>query len=317
LLLVTGATGAIGRALVTRLVAHDASVRCLVRDARALGDLRVRVQLALGDLAEPRLPRGALRGVDTVVHLACARRDQREATIEEVIVGGTARLVAAARAAGVERFVYRSWLGAEPWAPARVLRAHAAAERIVRSSGLDATIVRPSLVIARDDRLGAMLRWCVDELGFVPLPGRGGAPCRPIWSDDVAACLARIALASGASATAPAGEGEPSERRTPTDRPRTDGRDRAEVLELCGPELLTQRQLLAAILRAQGVRRPVVPLPWSLVRRAGALVEALGGGEAPTLAELELLRSPSVCARGDVAVRALGVEPVPVALALS
>ena len=75
MLLLTGATGLVGSALLPRLTASGRSVRCLVRDPRRLGPERVRVQIALGDLSDPASFRNALRGVDTVVHLAAAIRD--------------------------------------------------------------------------------------------------------------------------------------------------------------------------------------------------------------------------------------------------
>ena len=76
MLLLTGATGLVGSALLRRLTAAREPVRCLVRDPRRLGPERVRVQIALGDLSDPPSFRNALRGVDTVVHLAASIRDQ-------------------------------------------------------------------------------------------------------------------------------------------------------------------------------------------------------------------------------------------------
>ncbi len=84
MLLLTGASGLIGSALRRRLIAAEVPLRCLVRDPRRLGDDRVRVQIALGDLADPPSFRNALRGVDTVVHLAATIRDQPQGSIEEL-----------------------------------------------------------------------------------------------------------------------------------------------------------------------------------------------------------------------------------------
>src|SRR5215216_5217559 len=83
-ILLTGATGLLGSAVLRRLVARGEPVRCLVRDARRLGPERMHVQLASGDLADPGSFRNALRGVRTVVHLAGAERDQPGATLEEL-----------------------------------------------------------------------------------------------------------------------------------------------------------------------------------------------------------------------------------------
>jgi uncharacterized protein YbjT (DUF2867 family) len=112
MLLVTGATGLIGSALVRRLTAAGRPVRCLVRDPRRLGDERVRVQIVLGDLADPPSFRNALRGVSTVVHLAASIRDQPAGSIEELNGIATWRMAQAARRAGVEHFVFFSAQGA-------------------------------------------------------------------------------------------------------------------------------------------------------------------------------------------------------------
>src|SRR3954469_20253705 len=101
MLLLTGATGTVGSALLRRLTARGEPVRCLVRDPRRLGPERVRVQIALGDLADPPSFRHALRGVDTVVHLAASIRDQARGSIEELNGVATWRMVRAAERAGV------------------------------------------------------------------------------------------------------------------------------------------------------------------------------------------------------------------------
>ena len=114
MILLTGATGTVGSSLLARLTAADEPVRCLVREPRRLGDQRVRVQIALGDLADPPSFRHALRGVHTVVHLAASIRDQPRASIEEHNAMATLRLVRAAERAGVRRFLVFSALGAMP-----------------------------------------------------------------------------------------------------------------------------------------------------------------------------------------------------------
>src|ERR1044072_666480 len=129
MLLLTGATGLVGSALLRRLTAQREPVRCLVRDPKRLGAERVRVQIALGDLADPPSFRNALRGVTTVVHLAAAIRDQPRGSSEELNGIATWRMVQAAEAAGVTRLVFFSALGASAHDRTRFLRAKALAER--------------------------------------------------------------------------------------------------------------------------------------------------------------------------------------------
>src|SRR5215212_11819030 len=143
MLLLTGATGLIGSAVVRRLTRAGRPVRCLVRDPRRLGPERVRVQIALGDLSDPPSFRNALRGVRTVVHLAASIRDQPQGSIEELNGIATWRLVQAAERAGVEHFVFFSALSASTHDRTRFLRSKALAEEAVRASPLRTTVFAP------------------------------------------------------------------------------------------------------------------------------------------------------------------------------
>ena len=151
MLLLTGATGLVGSTLLTRLLAEDTEVRCLVRDPRRLGPQRVRVQIALGDLTDPPSFRNALRGVQTVVHLAASIRDQAHGSIEELNGIATWRMVEAAERQGVERFVFFSALGASTHHRTRFLRAKALAEQAVREAGVHSIVFAPSIVYAPGD----------------------------------------------------------------------------------------------------------------------------------------------------------------------
>src|SRR5687767_3290735 len=151
-LLLTGATGLVGNSLLGRLTRRREPVRCLVRDPRRLGPERVRVQIALGDLADPASFRHALRGVHTVVHLAASERDQPRATIEELNGVATWRMLRAAERAGVERFVFLTPLGATPWQRTRLHRAKAHAEQAVQDAATATTVFACSLIYAPRDR---------------------------------------------------------------------------------------------------------------------------------------------------------------------
>ena len=173
MLLLTGATGLVGRALLRRLTAAGGPVRCLVRDPRRLGADRVRVQIALGDLADPPSFRNAMRGVKTVVHLATAIRDQPAGSIEELNGIATWRMVQAAERAGVEHFVFMSSLGAVRHDRTRYLRAKALAESAVLASDVRHTVLAPSFVYAPGDPFLTMVERAGMLLPVVPISGRG------------------------------------------------------------------------------------------------------------------------------------------------
>jgi NADH dehydrogenase len=294
MLLLTGATGRVGSALLRRLLAEGRRVRCLVRDPRRLGPQRVRVQIALGDLADPPSFRNAMRGVDTVVHLAASTRDQPRGSIEELAAIATWRMVEAAQRAGVERFVFFSALGASEHHRARLFRAKALAEQAVRESGMRSTVFAPSLLYALGDRWLTLLERLA-LLPVVPVSGRGRAVCQPIWAEDVADCVLAVLRGDGA------GENGASRER----------------YELGGPETLTCNQVIRAALDAGGRPRPLAHIPTPVVSRTLRALERATGEKAPiTWDEVELLEANMVATNGVTDAHALGVTPQPMSAVL-
>ena len=286
MILITGATGTVGRALVPKLLERRDDVRVLVRDPRKLGRLRVEVRIALGDLvelADPRVVRQALRGVETVIHLAAAIRDQPHAKVEELNGLATARLLRAAEGSGVKRFVFFSAIGATEFQRTRFFRAKALAERAVIASELDATVFAPSIVYDRDDPWMTTMRR-LTLLPVVPISGEGESAFEPIWADDVARCvLADLDSANGSGS-----------RR----------------LELAGPQTLTYDQIARLIARAAGRDRPLVHVPLGLVHYGLAGLRRLVGDAAfATWEEAELMEVPMVSERGTADAESLGVSP--------
>src|SRR3954465_3483067 len=188
MILLTGATGNVGSQVLRRLTAKGERVRVLVRDPRRLGAQRVRVQIALGDLSDPASFRNAMRGVETVVHLAAAIPDHPRASIEELNAIATLRLVQAAERARTKRFVYFSAIGASEHQRSRFFRAKALAERAVAESSLETVTFAPSIVYSPGDPWITLLRR-LPPLPPRPVSGSGRAVYQPIWADDVADSL--------------------------------------------------------------------------------------------------------------------------------
>jgi uncharacterized protein YbjT (DUF2867 family) len=283
-ILLTGATGTVGKALLPQLIATGEDLRALVRDPRGLGRHRVDVRITLGDLAEmedPKIRRQALRGVHTVIHLAAAIRDQPAAKVEELNGLATARLLRAAEQAGVERFVFFSALGTTEFQRTRFFRAKALAEEAVAASELRTLVFAPSIVYDRDDPWVRLMKRMA-LLPALPISGSGKAAFQPIWAHDVARCVV-AALA------------------------RENGPGR---YELAGPETLTYEQMGKVIARSIGRNRPTVNVPLNVVRLGLQGVRRVVGDAAfATWEEAELMEVPMVSARGDADVRALGVDP--------
>jgi uncharacterized protein YbjT (DUF2867 family) len=282
-LLLTGATGSIGSRLLPLLLEQGEEVRCLVREPRRLGERRVDVQIALGDLGEmsdPYLVRQALRGVDTVIHLAATIRDQPPKRIEELNGLATVRLLRAAERSGVERFVFFSALNASAAQRTRFFRAKWLAEEAVRSSPLRTTVFAPSIVYDHSDPWVTLLRR-FSFLPVMPVSGEGQARFQPIWADDVARCVV-------AGLT-------------------REDRDR---YELAGPETLSYDEISDLVSRVAGRPRPLVHLPLSLVRSGLLALRSLFSEAVfATWEEAELMEVPMVSERGTADAEALGVEP--------
>ncbi|HEY5287537.1 MAG TPA: NAD(P)H-binding protein [Solirubrobacteraceae bacterium] len=284
MLLLTGATGLVGSALLPRLLAEGQPVRCLVRDPRRLGPQRVRVQIALGDLTDPPSFRNAMRGVDTVVHLAASTRDQPRGSIEELAAIATWRMVEAAQRAGVERFVFFSALGASTHHRARLFRAKALAEQAVRESDIHSIVIAPSLVYAPGDRWLTLIER-LSLLPVVPVSGRGRAVCQPIWAEDVASCVV--------SALGRSGDSIAHERYEPA-----------------GPQSMTYNEVIDTVLRSLDRERPLLPIPTPIVSRTLHVVNRAMQTSTPiTWDEAELLEANMVAMGGTADAQALGVTP--------
>jgi uncharacterized protein YbjT (DUF2867 family) len=284
MLLLTGATGSIGSRLLPLLLERGEEVRCLVREPRRLGQRRVDVQIALGDLGEmsdPYRVRQALRGVDTVIHLAASIRDQPPRRIEELNGLATVRLLRAAERSGVESFHFFSALDAQAAQRTRFFRAKWLAEQAVNSSPLQTTVFAPSVVYDHSDPWITLLRR-FSFLPVLPVSGEGQARFQPIWAADAARW--------GVGAV---GAAAPRRR-----------------YELAGPETLTYDEMSDLVSQVAGRPRPLVHVPLPLVR-AGliALRNLFGEAVFATWEEAELMEVSMVSERGPADAQALGIEP--------
>lgn len=286
-ILLTGATGVVGGELLPALLGDGQEIRALVRDPRKLGEHRVDVQIALADLRDPLSIRHAMRGVDTVIHLAATTRDQPGGTIEELNGLATARLLRSAERAGVQRFVYFSAMGATGFQRTRFFRSKAIAERAVLESDLDATVFAPSIVYRPGDPWITLLQRLA-ILPAVPLSGSGRTLYQPIWARDVARCVVSA----------------------------LDGAD-GDRYELAGPEALSYEEIVERVLEAGGRTRPLVHVPLPLVRAGLHGLELIAGPSVfATWEEAELMEVPMTTARGTSDAESLGVEPRPMSAVL-
>lgn len=268
-LLVTGATGFVGREILRQLRPLSHTVRILARDPRSPSARELAAECGAktvaGDVSRPDSLAAAMAGVEGVIHLVGIISEVGERTFENVHARGTANVVGAAAAVGVRRFVHMSALGARPNAVSRYHQTKWAAEETVRGSGLDWTIFRPSLIYGPEDHFvnlfAALSRWSP----VLPVMGRGRNLLQPISVEAVAQCFV------GAL---------------------TEPRSIGETYDLCGDERLTFVEVLDLILARAGRKRWKLHVPMALARLQAAFLECVFPslfGQAPPLNRDQLL----------------------------
>jgi len=200
MILVTGGTGFVGHEVVGELLALGHPVRLLVRrpERGAPFARHPRVELIRGDALRPDTLPAAMAGVQAVVHLIGIIAETSQVTYEQAHTEATRNVLAAAKQAGVTRWVQMSAIGTRPFARSRYHLTKWQAEELVRNSGLDWTIFRPSLIYGHDERdrllnlLRRALSWPLDFLQLYSFPLLdGGTPLiQPVSVREVARCFA-------------------------------------------------------------------------------------------------------------------------------
>jgi len=275
MVLVTGATGFVGRALLRRLLDKERTVGCLVRPSSSVRYLpQGAVHLATGTLQDLPALRVAMQGADTVIHLAGARRDEGRFTAEWINRQGTVNLVEAAQDADVERIIFLSHIHADRNSAFPLLRSKGAAEEAIRSSGLTYTILRSSLIFGPDDSFTTILAMLIKVIPLVfPVTGGGTTRFQPIHVEDVAACLAGCLDAYDLENT---------------------------TLPIGGPEHLSYTEILNAIMEAMRVHRVHVHLRLPLMRTLVSLTESLLPNSPVSSEQLDLFTIDNTTDLGNV-----------------
>lgn len=192
MILVTGGTGFIGGELVKHL--HQAGVPYkLLLQPSARQDLFPRgmgINVALSSLSDARGIRASLQDVDVIYHLAGVERSGYLADFQSLEVDGIRNLTEAAVNAGVKRFFYLSHLGADRASAYSLMKAKGIAESTIKTSGLNYTIIRVSMVYGEGDNFTRSLANLIRKIPFItPVPGDGQVLLQPLWVEDLVTSL--------------------------------------------------------------------------------------------------------------------------------
>ncbi len=271
MILVTGATGFIGRALTRQLVESNHAVRILLRPSPRTPNLPtgVPVEVAVSSLDDVRGLRAAMHDVDVVYHLAGGEREGGRANLQAVDIDGTRNISEAAADAGVERIFYISHLGADRASGFPVLKAKGIAEEYLRKSGVPYTILRGSVLFGPKDNFTSGLAMLLAMApGFLPLPGKGETVVQPLWVEDLSTCLTWA-----------------------LDEPATIN----QTIDIGGSEYLTLRQIAETVMEVTGSRRLLVAWPTPLMRALTVILETTFPGFPASVFWLDYLAVNRIC----------------------
>ena len=275
-ILVTGATGFVGPKIVHAFRAEEREVRALVRRPESAARLAGwGAELATGDVTDAASVEAAAQGCTHVVHLVAIIRG-RPNDFHRVMVEGTRNVIAAAKNAGVDRFILMSALGTSESTKDTVpyYASKWAEEQDLLASGLEYTIFRPSFVFGRG---GGALATFIRQVKLSPVVtviGSGQQRIQPIWVDDVAAYFAKS-----------------------LDHPQAANR----LFELGGPDVVDWNGLYQTLARVLGKRRRLIHVPAGLAASGAKLIERLPG--APITADqVTMIEGPDNVASNSEAV---------------
>jgi uncharacterized protein YbjT (DUF2867 family) len=284
--LVTGATGFVGPKVANAIVDAGHEVRVLERKPGSWSKAGIRCQeAAQGDMTDPQSLRQAVEGRDVVVHLVAIRQGRPE-QFERIMVDGNRSLIAAAKEAGVKRFVLMSALGTTektkdlvPYYGAKWQQ-----ERDLEGSGLEYVTLRPSFIFGRDGGILPTFRRLAKLAPVTPIIGSGSQRIQPIWIDDLAAYYAAA-----------------------VDKPEVANR----TFELGGPDVVSWNEFWERLKQTLRVRRPSVHVPVGFMRLNALVTERLPGNIPLTRDLLKMLEAGDNVVTDAAAVETFELPLVP------
>ncbi len=249
MILVTGGTGFIGQALIRQLTSLGYDVRTLIRPSKKTPKLPkgFPVDVVVASLTDIRGLRAAMSDVQTVIHLVSGENKGSKTDLLKVDIESTRAINSAAADTGVNRMIYLSHLGADRASAYPTLKTKGISENYIKSSGLDYTIFRTSLVYGPSDHLTQGIKALLQATPFIfLLPGDGSSMLQPIWIEDIVGCVTASL---------------------------EDDKTRNKIYEVGGGEYLTIHEIVNIIRQQLGLKKRIIHIHPAYLRLFTVLLE--------------------------------------------
>lgn len=284
---VFGGSGFVGRAIVRALAQEGYQVRIacrrieLAERIKTAGDVG-QISILRTNLRIPASVAAAVSGSQAVINASGIAFQRGRQRYETVHVEGARAIAEAASAAGVQRLVHISGIGADQRnSTNRFIRSKVDAEDAIVSGFANATMLRPSVVFGPEDAMFNRMAQIARQAPFLPVVGDGSARVQPVYVGDVGAAVVAV-----------------------LERPET----AKSVFELGGPRVYTYREIAALVLREIDRHKRIVGVPAGLMKIMGFFAEFL---PVPPLThdQVDLLVTDNVTRPGAAGLAELGIEP--------
>jgi uncharacterized protein YbjT (DUF2867 family) len=290
LVTVFGGSGFLGRSVVRALCKRDYRIRVAVRRPELAGHLQPlgrvgQIHAVQANLRYPASVEAAMRDADVAINLVGILAPSGAQTFDAVQARGAETVAKAASAAGAH-MIHVSAIGADENSPSHYARAKAAGEKAVLAALPSTVIMRPSIVFGPEDQFTNRFAALARMAPALPLIGGGTTRMQPVYVGDVATAIADA----------------------------VDGEARAgATYELGGPEVLTFREIIEAILEITDRKRALVPLPFGLAKLQAIFLQFAPGALKLTPDQVELLRGDNVVSdaakTAGLTLEGLGITP--------